>query len=464
MPLPESRAFPDTVAARRHQGVHEAARPGPAAFPWNTGSGTTGKILVVLWLAGAVVLLGLHLARFAQVRRFVRARSPVSPALAAVLADEAARCGLSGPPVLLVSPRFPSPAVFGGIRGTLLLPAWLASPARSPRLRWILRHELAHLRHRDHWALLIQTVAGILFWFHPFVWWARRNWHRNMERACDDAVAADPADARQYAATLVAVIERLLAEPRFLRGTPALFATRTEAGYRVKRLVDRARRVPRPLGATGLAVWIATAIAAGALGLRPPIARAADHQPARASVKIDFGPDDQRVEAGWIRWSGDRNQDFSTAFDRDFEVEVDRNHSWRERGDDDDRDGDKDADRASTGALGFVLRDGIRERNDRDVRFTFRRLDPGDYVLEFFSCDMGEKKRAAVGHFDVRIDGKLVLENQATMGRVSLASAALPPLTLTSHGKPVVVKLVRRDGDLWVNGLILSGPVRLPEE
>jgi hypothetical protein len=84
------------------------------------------------------------------------------------------------------------------------------------------------------------------------------------------------------------------------------------------------------------------------------------------------------------------------------------------------------------------------------------RLDePCDPVVE------SEVLRLADFHFfEVRMRG-VVLENQATMGRVSLASAALPPLTLSSHGHPVVVKLVRRDGDLWVNGMILSGPVRV---
>jgi hypothetical protein len=398
------------------------------------------------------------------VRRWVWNRPIVEPALAAVLTDEASRCGLSRPPTLIVSQLHPSPAVIGGLEETLLLPAWLAAAPGDPRLRWILRHELTHLRHRDHWALLIQTVAGILFWFHPFIWWARQSWRRNMERACDDAVAANAADARQYAATLVAVLERLVAQPHFFKRAPALFATRTESGYRIKRLLDRKHRAPRPLGAAGVALWIATALIAVGLGLRPPVARAADQQLARASLKVDLGPDDQRVESGWTRWSGDRNQDFSTPFDRDFEIEIDRDHAWRDRGEesesDDDRDDNQEAARAATGALEFVLRDGLRERDDRDVRLIFRRLDPGDYVLEIFSCDMGEGSRAAVGHFDVQIGGKVVLENQATMGRASLAGAALPPLTLTSGGETIVVKLVRREGDLWLNGFILSGPVQ----
>ena len=329
------------------------------------------------------------------------------------------------------------------------MPSWLGTESGRPLLRWILRHELMHVRHRDHWALLAQTVAGVLFWFHPLLWLARRRWRKYVECACDDAVAETPSGAWHYAVALGTILERLRARTRGPVPAPGLFATRTEIGHRIARLLDRGSHLPRSLGPLGAFCWIVAGAMAVAVGLHLPAIGAAGEPPARSTLKVDLGPDDQRVEPGWKRWSGDRDQNFATDFDRDFEIEIDRDHAWRDRGRIDDAN-----------ALPFVLRDGLRERDDRDIRLTFKRLDPGDYVLELFSCDVGENKRAAVGRFDVVINGKVVLVDQATMGRVSLAGAALPPIPLTSTGEPIVVALVRREGEIWLNGFAISGSVR----
>ncbi len=465
-PPPVTPANPELEYARGRAGT----AAGPAALAGEPRGATPAMLArapAACWLAGSLALLALHVLRLAQVWRLARSSVAVPPALAEALDREASRCALKTRPTLILSDRVASAAIFSGPRALLLLPAASAAAPAAPEMRWILRHELTHLRHRDHWGLLIQTIAGILFWFHPLLWWGRRQWRRNMETACDDAVAVDASEARFYAATLVAIVEQQRTRMKGMATASALFATHTETGQRIRRLLERKRCPPRPLRGWGRLLCVVAGLTVASFGLRSPIMRAADHAPARASVKVDLGPDNQRVEPGWTRWSGDRDQTFSAAFDRDFEVEIDRDHSWRDRGDEDavraadaiDESRNRDAD-AEGMALEYVLRDGVRERDDRDIRLTFKRLDPGDYVLELFSCDMGEKRRAAVGRFDVVTDEKMVLENQPTMGRASLAGAALPPLTLTSHGKTIVVKLVRREGDLWLNGFILSGSVR----
>ena len=64
------------------------------------------------------------------------------------------------------------------------------SPRLPEELKYILLHELAHLRRRDDWTNLAQKVLKALLFFLPSVWWIERRLSLDREMACDDAVLA----------------------------------------------------------------------------------------------------------------------------------------------------------------------------------------------------------------------------------------------------------------------------------
>src|SRR6185436_4766642 len=94
-------------------------------------------------------------------------------------------------------------------------------------------HELEHIRRAD-W--LIQGLARTLcaaYWFHPFVWIARRQLVLEAERAADDAVL-QYADASEYADQLVNLARRLVAAHQpFLA-----MANRHDLAVRIRALLD----------------------------------------------------------------------------------------------------------------------------------------------------------------------------------------------------------------------------------
>jgi beta-lactamase regulating signal transducer with metallopeptidase domain len=104
---------------------------------------------------------------------------------------------------LLILSGVSSPATFGWLRPTILLPA--ACLEQSPQeLEDILRHELHHIRRWDFaWNALALVCRSVLF-FHPAAWYAvsRMQYHR--ELACDLAVvAAFPERRAGYAECLI---------------------------------------------------------------------------------------------------------------------------------------------------------------------------------------------------------------------------------------------------------------------
>jgi beta-lactamase regulating signal transducer with metallopeptidase domain len=100
-------------------------------------------------------------------------------------------------------------------RATLLWPANLEDRLDAAARRTVLLHELAHLKRRDHLTAWLEVVVACLWWWHPVVWWARRELRAYAELACDARVVASLPDARsRYAKALVDVCEFIsLAKP-----------------------------------------------------------------------------------------------------------------------------------------------------------------------------------------------------------------------------------------------------------
>ena len=98
----------------------------------------------------------------------------------------------------------------GVIVPTLILPLSLFTTLTPEQIRFILLHELAHIRRGDYFANLFQLFAEALLFFNPAVWWISHQIRREREASCD-ALAIElsgaPAD---YARTLVHVAENIL--------------------------------------------------------------------------------------------------------------------------------------------------------------------------------------------------------------------------------------------------------------
>jgi hypothetical protein len=104
---------------------------------------------------------------------------------------------------LLILPGATSPATFGWVRPTILLPTSCVEEDRF-ELEDILRHELHHVQRWDAvWNGLAVVSRGLLF-FHPAVWYAVRKMQFDRELACDLAVVSQsPARRAEYAECLI---------------------------------------------------------------------------------------------------------------------------------------------------------------------------------------------------------------------------------------------------------------------
>nr|WP_295943927.1 M56 family metallopeptidase [uncultured Xanthomonas sp.] len=169
-----------------------------AAWPW-------AQALVALWLAGVLVCAAHSVLAYRRSRQRAREAAPCTDtALLGALRLAAEAHGLRQPPQLRLCAHTDSPQLIGPWKPVLLLPARRMDSLRADDLDMALTHELVHLQRRDLWWGLLPAVAQHLFFFHPLVHLANREYALAREAACDAAVVAGHRHCRHdYARLLV---------------------------------------------------------------------------------------------------------------------------------------------------------------------------------------------------------------------------------------------------------------------
>lgn len=167
-------------------------------------------LFFALWLTGLVVGVGRWIMYWIRLRFLLAAAVPADVELQAESYRVAADFGLRQKPRLVVTPTPCSPFVCGGLRPTVVLPESLLSYFEPGELRRILLHELAHLKRRDLWWNWLPELCVVLYWFHPLVYWVRRETYSETELACDRlAMQTGDVPPGDYADTLVRIITHL---------------------------------------------------------------------------------------------------------------------------------------------------------------------------------------------------------------------------------------------------------------
>jgi beta-lactamase regulating signal transducer with metallopeptidase domain len=186
----------------------QQAAPAPAAtaaplvvmtpLPLESG-GSWLYVAMALWLAGVLVMALRTASAWRASRALLHMARPCDDRrLDAALQLAAAAHGLRRAPRLMLSAAIDSPQLVGPWRPVLLLPARGLQRMGDDDLDMALTHELVHLQRRDLWWGLLPALAQHLFFFHPLVHLAAREYAIAREAAVDAAVVAGDRHCRQH--------------------------------------------------------------------------------------------------------------------------------------------------------------------------------------------------------------------------------------------------------------------------
>jgi beta-lactamase regulating signal transducer with metallopeptidase domain len=165
--------------------------------------------VILLWLVGsAVVLLRLAIGTW-KVGRLAKQGDRVDDGEWLSLAQRLAnRLGITRPLILLRGDKLAVPVTWGVVYPAVLLPPD-STEWNEERRRFVLVHEMAHVKRFDALTQLIAQIAIALFWFDPLIWLAAHRMRVEREHACDDYVLRDGTKPSLYAGELLEMVQSI---------------------------------------------------------------------------------------------------------------------------------------------------------------------------------------------------------------------------------------------------------------
>ncbi|HEX6575843.1 MAG TPA: M56 family metallopeptidase, partial [Gemmatimonadaceae bacterium] len=200
----------------RSSNVVAPVTPAPVKQPSWTDKVRASNVspVLLLWIVGsALVLLRLAVGTW-KVGRLAKQGDRVDDGEWLSLTQRLAnRLGITRPLTLLRGDKLAVPVTWGVVYPAVLLPPdsieW-----PEERRRFVLVHEMAHVKRFDALTQLVAQIAIAVFWFDPLIWLAAHRMRVEREHACDDYVIRDGTKPSLYAGELLEMVQSIGAPTR----------------------------------------------------------------------------------------------------------------------------------------------------------------------------------------------------------------------------------------------------------
>lgn len=245
-----------------HSGIdvlNQAVNPVISQSLAPTPYASVNPMQVITYIASVIWVVGVVLMVVYTIASYVRLKLRVGTAVR--LYDN-----------IWQSERVSSPFVLGMLRPRIYLP--FAMPV--DHMAYVLAHENAHIKRRDHWIKPIGFALLTLYWFNPLMWVAYILLCRDIELACDEKVIKQLglADKRAYSKALLSC-----AVPRaMIAACPLAFG---EVG--VKQRIKSVLHYKKPAFWV-VVVAVVACIVVSVCFLTNPVAIAVPHQEAMGQI------------------------------------------------------------------------------------------------------------------------------------------------------------------------------------
>ena len=140
------------------------------------------SVASVIWVVGMIIMAIYAAVSYLRIRLKVRASIPMGERI--YICDD-----------------IPSPFILGILRPRIYLPSNLEESQRE----YVIAHEEAHLKRKDHWWKPLGFALLTVYWFHPLLWVAYILLCRDIELACDERVikSMEPQEKAAYSKALL---------------------------------------------------------------------------------------------------------------------------------------------------------------------------------------------------------------------------------------------------------------------
>ncbi len=148
-----------------------------------------GSILLGIWIVGILTMIVLVIKSSFRILALEKSALPLqNPEVRRQYNHCLNEMGITKDIPVYSTAFLKSPIIVGLLKPRIYLPIHLISDYQESDMRYMLLHELQHYRHKDALASYLMNLAGVLYWFNPFVWYALKEMRNDREVACDTSV------------------------------------------------------------------------------------------------------------------------------------------------------------------------------------------------------------------------------------------------------------------------------------
>ncbi|HEY5584412.1 MAG TPA: M56 family metallopeptidase [Ruminiclostridium sp.] len=162
-------------------------------------------IIAILWLAGTIALMIYNIYSYRKAVNSLKTATLLKDDMLLKECRESLK--MNRKVELFTSDSIDTPVVCGMMKPRIIIPKIILELDTEDTKRYILLHELVHIRRCDYLLNPLSVIALCLHWFNPIVWLSLKLSRKDMEMACDEKVMSVCAkDIRnEYATSLIAM-------------------------------------------------------------------------------------------------------------------------------------------------------------------------------------------------------------------------------------------------------------------
>jgi len=177
---------------------------------------TIGLILFILWCIGIFIMILLITKSMLRFHNMKNSALPLqNPAVRTLYYECLDEMHIKKPIPIYSTAFLKSPIIAGLLKPCIYMPIHLISDYNANDIKYMLMHELGHYKHKDALVNYLMNIIGVLYWFHPLVWYSLKEMKNDREVACDTSVLKllDEGDYEDYGNTLINFAEKVSLTP-----------------------------------------------------------------------------------------------------------------------------------------------------------------------------------------------------------------------------------------------------------
>lgn len=222
------------------------------------------KIFFFIWLLGAVLLMGILIAGYKKLNEIVRVSiKNINITHKEILCNCMKVMNIRHEVEIAYSQKVSSPSLCGLIKPKILIPISVADNICDDDFKYIIMHELTHLKGRDIFINWVITLLSIIYWFNPILLYGFHKMRQDCELSCDDKVLSylDQDENVKYGNSILRVLELANSHNRLV-GTTTMIMNNSEIKRRII-MISKYKKV----NIKGILLGTAVVLIIGALGI-----------------------------------------------------------------------------------------------------------------------------------------------------------------------------------------------------